>query len=161
MPAVTQEWTHKLSFMQQSVLLSALRNEDGIEKNHPAKQLIRWYRRCIVVSAFDGKTFINPREEGGGSYVGPVEDIDYAADEFIKARDTMFLHYYAHTMQAFQIVGYKHPNKDIASFWLGIYFRMCHALHLWPEEEKELDLRLGDNETDWRAREDVAGGCST
>jgi hypothetical protein len=42
MPAVTQDWVNNLTFMQQSVLLSAIRGPDGFAKFHKAKPLIRW-----------------------------------------------------------------------------------------------------------------------
>lgn len=161
MPAVTQPWTHEIPFMQQSVLLSALRNEDGVEKGHPAKALIRWFRRCVVLSAFDGRALTDPTEPGGGSYTGPVENIEAAADDFLRARDGMALHYYAHAMHAFQIIAVHHPDDEIAEFWGRVYTRMAHALHLWPEMANQMNARLGDNPEGWKAREDRAGGCST
>lgn len=161
MPAVTQEWTHELPYMQQSVLLSAMRNADGVEKGHPSKDLIRWFRRCVVLSAFDGRALTDPSEPGGGSYTGPVEDIERAADDFIRARDGMELHYFSHAMHAFQIIGAHHPDETIRQFWWSVYRRMAHALHLWPEMATELNKRLGDTPEGWKAREDRAGGCST
>lgn len=161
MPVVTQEWTHDIPFMQQSVLLSALRNEDGVEKGHPSKNLIRWYRRCVVVSAFDGRVLTDPSEEGGGSYTGPVDDIEEAADQFLRARDGMALHYFAHAMHAFEIVGYHHPDKEISEFWQRVYVRMAYALHLRPETKSEMNRRLGDNPETWKEMEDRAGGCSS
>src|SRR5665213_3388169 len=67
----TQDWVHTISIMQQSVLLSAIRGPDGIRKNHVAKFLLRWYRRCVLISAFDGKALTDPCSVGGGSFTGP------------------------------------------------------------------------------------------
>jgi hypothetical protein len=161
MPSVLQDWVMELPYMQQSVLLSAMRNADGVEKGHPSKDLIRWYRRCVVISAFDGVALIYPNSPGGGSYTGPVEDVNLAVDNFIRARDGMQLHYYAHTMHAFEIIGYKHPIDWIRKFWYNVYVRMCEALHCWPETEEQLNNRLGDSIEGWKAREDGASGCST
>ena len=161
MPSVLQDWVMDIPYMQQSVLLSAMRNADGVEKGHPSKDIIRWYRRCVVVSAFDGRALTDPQEPGGGSYTGPVADIEAAADAFIVARDGMQLHYYSHTMHAFQILGYQHPDSEIRAFWRRLYVRMCEALHVWPESDPQMNERLGDNEAGWRAREDKCGGCST
>jgi hypothetical protein len=158
---VLQDWVCRLSFMQQSVLLSAIRNEDCVEKDDPSKGLIRWYRRCVLISAFDRRALIDPTTPGGGSFTGPIDDIKAAADAFIRRRDAMSLHYYAHAMHAFQIVGYKHPISTIAAFWESVYVRMAHVLHLFPEKARELDARLGDDIDGWKAREDEAGGCST
>lgn len=159
--SVLQDWVCRLSFMQQSVLLSAIRNEDCVEKDDPSKALIRWYRRCVLISAFDRRALIDPASPGGGSFTGPVDDIEGAADAFIRRRDAMSLHYYAHAMHAFQIVGFKHPISTIAAFWESVYMRMAHALHLMPESCAQMDARLGDNVAGWQAREDRAGGCST
>ena len=53
MACVLQDWVLELTMMQQSVLIAAVRGPDGIAKNHVAKLLLRWYRRCILKSAFD------------------------------------------------------------------------------------------------------------
>jgi len=161
MPSVLQDWVMDLPYMQQSVLLSAMRNEDGIEKGHPAKDLVRWYRRCVVISAFEGKALTNPAAPGGGSYTGPVDDVEAAADAFVRARDSMSLHYFAHAMHAFQIVGVQHPDPGIGLFWAHVYVRMAKALHLIAEPRDDMMKRLGDNEADWKDREDRSGGCST
>lgn len=161
---VIQDWVCRLPFTQQSVLLSAMRNADGVEKGHPSKDLIRWFRRCVVLSAFDGRALTNPYEPGGGSYTGPLRDdqtLEDAADAFLRARDGMSLHYYAHAMHAFEIVAYHHPDDTIGEFWLAVYERMALALHLRPESCSDMDQRLGDSESDWRRWEDSAGGCST
>lgn len=194
-PAATQDWLTRIPIMQQTVLLSAIRGMDGMRKLHPAKMLIRFYRRCVLIDALDQRAIENPYEDGGGDFTGPSLEIfkghdqtpllyaydrsspngvgqyvpldrwplamQRVADDFVRARDEMPLHYYSHSMHAFQIIGAHHPDEKIAAFWQAIYVRMAHALHLWPEEIGELDTRLGDDEAGWRAREDCAGGCST
>lgn len=173
---VTQEWVHSLTFMQQSVLLSAIRGPDGHGKYNKAKMLLRWYRRCILISAMDGKVLTNPWEEGGGSFTGPsvkqrvvfhpTDEKDYhimnklGADmqpiisEYIRASDELPHHFQTHFMHAIQIVGYKHPDLYIREFWLQVYRRIVNNLHLHPETEKEMDLRLGDNREQWLERND-------
>lgn len=162
-----QDWVCRLTIMQQSVLFAAIRNADGVEKRHPSKGLLRWFRRCILLSAFDGRALTDPNEPGGGSFTGTLSNIDgyawtlrQAADFFIDARDGMSLHYYAHAMHAFEIVGYKHPDQDIRQFWFGVYVRMCDALHMHPESDMEMDARLGDSEDGWRERNDPSSVCS-
>lgn len=66
-----QPWVMELTIMQQSVLMSALRGPDTLPKNHTAKLLLRWYRRCVLISAFDGQPIMNPYYEHGGSFTGP------------------------------------------------------------------------------------------
>lgn len=51
--SVTQAWLGDLPLMQQTVLLTAVRGPDGIGKNHVAKKLSRWLRRCVLRIALD------------------------------------------------------------------------------------------------------------
>ena len=72
---VLQPWVLNLTYMQQSVLITSVRGPDGIRKDHVAKLLLRWLRRCFLVSAFDGRALTDPVEQGGGSFTGPSLDI--------------------------------------------------------------------------------------
>lgn len=71
MPSVVQPWVNDLTMMQQSVLFTAVRGPDGLPKYHPSKYLLRWYRRCLLLSAMDGRTLHDPVEPNGGSFTGP------------------------------------------------------------------------------------------
>ncbi len=178
-----QMWVMDLTIMQQSVLISAVRGADGTEKFHRYKMLLRWYRRCVLVSAMDGRTLLTPDEPGGGSFTGPSTKMPSEnpgrmhvytpeepahwsvrmqphVDDFMRSRDDLPSHYWTHCMHAFEILGYKHPNPEIRAFWHAIYIRMVHAMHLWPELEWQMDQRLGDTVAGWKAREDSAGSCS-
>ncbi len=185
----TQGWTHSLSFMQQAVLLSAIRGCDGMPKLHKHKPLVKWYRRCILLSAFDGVALTDPWAPGGGSFTGPLAEmsadtlktfqrfeergrghkfiydwrcsqLQKASDDFMDSRDELPAHYTTHFMHAIEVVGYKHPDLEIREFWHDLYVRMVHALHTWPETEAQMDKRLGDNQGDWEARGDVSCNCS-
>ena len=68
---VLQPWVSTLTMMQQTVLLTAVRGPDGVPKYGPTKMLLRWYRRCIVLSAMDRAILIDPLCDGGGSFTGP------------------------------------------------------------------------------------------
>ena len=68
---VTQRWCNRLPFMQQSVLMTAVRGPDGLPKYHPSKYLLRWFRRCLLLSAMDGRVLPDPAESNGGSFTGP------------------------------------------------------------------------------------------
>lgn len=174
---VTQNWTHELPFMQQSVLLSAIRGCDGIPKHHKSKALVRWYRRCVLISAFDKKILTNPCENGGGSFTGPIKVIENplseelykeeeqkllqkAADDFVDSRDELHAHYQTHMMHAFEVLGYKHPTPWVRDSWNNIYCRMANAYHLWPETEEQMDSRLGDEIEGWVERSDGSSVCT-
>ncbi len=165
MPAVTQKWTHRLPLMQQSVLLTAVRGPDGISKYNSVKLLLKWYRRCILVSAFDKKVLDHPGSEGGGSFTGPSlnkkEDnwqkwMDLIVDEYLRSVDALPSHFQTHFMHACEILGYKHPQEEIREWWYYVYLRLVHSLHLRPEPEEDMDKRLGDNRVEWLSYSDRA-----
>ena len=174
--SVLQDWVCGLSFMQQSVLMAAVRGPDGIAKNHTAKVLLRWYRRCILLSAFDNCAVNNPGYPGGGSFTGPsvglsamskrlaVSDVDdhlwaeqmYGhVKEYLSCVDELPHHFQLHFMHASEILGYLHPDDNIRMFWNTVYLMIVNDAHLAPEPFERMMKRLGDSETDWRAAEVV------
>lgn len=183
MESVIQDWVSRLSLMQQSVLLSAIRGCDGLPKFHKAKPILKFYRRCILKSAFDKRELTDAFEPGGGSFTGPITEITFeayhaatkwamneydwrcsilskAADDFLDSRDELPLHYVLHAMHAFEIVGYKHFQIEIRCYWAEVYERIAKAFHLWPETENQMDKRLGDIFENWAERNDRSSSCS-
>lgn len=87
---VLQPWVGTLTLMQQTVLLTAIRGPDGVPKYGPTKMLLRWYRRCTLLSAMDQAVLSNPMVAGGGSFTGPslgVSDLQNRAYERGLARE--------------------------------------------------------------------------
>jgi hypothetical protein len=166
---VLQDWVQDISFMQQTVLLTAIRGPDGLPKYHGVKFLLRWYRRCVLISAFDKSVLTTPGNPSGGSFTGPsytMKDgddpmawegpMDDVVTDYLKSLDAVPHHFQMHLMHAAEIVGYKHPDPKIAAWWKATYERLVHDMHLWPETEAQLDSRLGDTREGWMARGDVA-----
>lgn len=158
--SVLQAWVHELPFMQQSVLISAVRGPDGLRKDHPTKVLCRWLRRSFLISAFDGRALLNPYEAGGGSFTGPcisdeVRSLEHAVELYLRCVDEVPHHFQLHLMHAAEILGYKHPADEVRSWWNLFYKKVVNDAHLHPESEEEMDLRLGDVEQQWRDREEV------
>lgn len=168
---VTQEWTHDLPMMQQTVLLTAIRGPDGIAKyGGGVKMLLRWYRRCILLSALDGKVLDDPLEPNGGSFTGPsldpkmhgdsIDDWDdlmlIHVNDYLRQVDALPHHFQMHFMHGIEIIGYKHPEHRISMFWRQVYLRLVNDFHLHPETEAELDDRLGDTRSGWLKRADPA-----
>lgn len=164
--SVMQEWTWNLSFMQQTVLLTAIRGPDGSPKYGPIKMLLRWYRRCVLVSSLDGEVLENPYDTRGGSFMGPSYDIigsypwqiemGNIFSEYLRDLDAIPHHFQLHLMHAFEIVGYKHPYTDIREWFFKAYTRLVKDMHLNIELEEHMDHRLGDNRDDWMATADPA-----
>ncbi len=126
---VLQPWVCDLSFMQQSVLIASIRGPDGIRKDHPVKVLMRWYRRCVLYSAFEKVIFTSPFTTGGGSFTGPAclpvtedesfkkygkhsshvswEDVmNDSVDLYLRSVDELPHHFQLHLMHAAEIIGY-------------------------------------------------------
>jgi hypothetical protein len=167
MTCVLQTWVQDLSMMQQTVLLTVLRGPDGTVKYLPVKYLLRWYRRCVLLSAMSGEVITDPIDTRGGSFCGPslVGDTDLDpwqdrmqehVNDYIRSLDALPHHFQLHFMHAVEIVGYKHPDAVIAMFWLQVYKRVVNDMHLHPESEAELDERLGDTRAGWLKRADPA-----
>lgn len=154
--SVLQDWVHNLTFMQQSVLIAATRGPDGLHKDHVAKQILRWLRRCYLISAFDRRALTDPAENGGGLFTGPVDrPLDEVASDYLRSVDEIPHHFHLHLMHAAEILGYKHPDREIGAWWSRFYLRMVNDAHLCPETEERMDIRLGDNQASWRAAEEV------
>lgn len=180
---VQQDWVLKIPFMQQSVLFAAIRAPDGLRKNHPVKVLLRWYRRCVVLSAFDKRALTDPFERGGGSFTGPFtrkhaleycgdvgkgfythgmsvpfcaqEAFDHMRKVYLEHVDEIPHHFQLHFMHAAQIVGVHHSDEFIRDWWKTFYLMIVNDAHLHPETDEEMNLRLSDNSAEWRAREEV------
>lgn len=162
--SVMQDWVHKLTFMQQSVLIASVRGPDGIRKDHPVKVLYRYLRRSFMICAFDGKIRLSPYEPGGGSFTGPLNlhgtgegegHLDKYVEIYLRHVDEIPHHAQLHFMHAAEILGYKHPDGDVRGFWRAMYLAIVNDAHLRPEPEEVMDKRLGDVEKQWRDAEVV------
>ncbi len=157
MPSVLQDWTQNLSYMKQSVLIAAVRGPDGIRKDHPVKVLLRWFRRCFLISAFEGKVLHGPHVAGGGSFTGPLTEgeIEDYIPKYLRCVDELPHHFQLHMMHGAEILGYDHPVYAVREFWNEFYLAVVRDAHLRPEPKEDMNKRLGDSEEDWRAAEGV------
>ena len=163
MKSVIQEWVSELTLMQQTVLLTAVRGPDGVAKYDPCKYLVRWYRRCILLSALDNTVWTDPYSKGGGSFTGPSVQMENGDDgwememehiiaDYLRSVDYLPHHYQLHFMHSAEILGYKHPTPRIRTWWRDVYLALVNDMHLQPETEAELDLRLSDSREEWLKR---------
>lgn len=150
MPSVLQDWVMNLPRMQQGVLLSAVRAHDGLPKEHPLKVLLRWYRRCILISAYapEGPLLDPYTDDHGGSFTGPwPRDATFreVAAAVIRSVDETNIHYLMHLIHAIEILGYQHPDVDICAEWRRLYESFVDDFHLYPESEARMNRRLCDD----------------
>ena len=150
---VLQPWVMRLPFMMQSVLISAVRGPDGIEKYHDSKYVVRWLRRCILTTSFEGGVLEDPFCDGGGSFTGPItprfNSLQELKDGFFRCADGLPSHFISHLRHAVEILGYHHPKDEIREFWFGLYSDMCKDMHLLPEPKEVLDKRLSGVRENW------------
>jgi hypothetical protein len=163
--------------MQQTVLLTAIRGPDGIPKYGPVKMLLRWYRRCILISSLEGCVIDTPYQPlVGGSFMGPSYDpdevgtpfkrgthkpdgwhpfMDDIVSQYLRELDALPHHFQMHLMHAFHIVGCKHPDRlYIGPWFMQTYCRIVNDMHLCIEPEEKMDRRLGDSRDQWLERND-------
>lgn len=154
MPSVVQLWVSDLTMMQQSVLFTAIRGPDGIQKEHIVKVVLRAFRREVLLSAMDGKVLETPYVPGGGSFTGPVPvtmSLEGAMLKTINNSDELPHHFLMHLAHASQIIGYKHPDPLKRAVWGAFYRAWCTSMHMEPESEPDMSIRLGDRRDNWLA----------
>lgn len=129
---VLREWVFELPFRMQSVLMSAMRGCDTARKDDNSKSITRALRPILCNNADPSNTFM-------GKPKPPADE----TRQFLWDMDSYPTHFIAHLMHAAEIVGYKHPDAELRGWWLGFYHDVVKGLHLNPETEDQLDVRLG------------------
>lgn len=129
---VLQDWLQSLSYKQQSVLLSALRGCDGVRKNDPSKAVVRQLRNDILKNADGQEAFMSNKRDWK------------AIQKLTTHMDRYPMHYIMHGIQAMEILGYYHPDPEIAEYWNNAYTLFVRKLHLQPETKAENAERLRD-----------------
>lgn len=69
---------------------------------------------------------------------------DKAMSDYINHVDELPHHYHMHLMHGAEIIGYHHPDGNMAQRWLDFYYHCCHDLHLRVESREAMDGRLND-----------------
>lgn len=142
--SVLRSWvTERLTLQMQGTILTAIRGPDNEAKESPSKPVVRAYRCVVLKNARNfepGDTFM-----GDGSGTITPE----ACRAFFKNHDQSPHHWIMHMIHSAEIVGYFHPNPEVARHWLGFYHKACDDLHMNPETKEQLTQRLGaDGYTD-------------
>lgn len=148
--SILQDWVTDIGLRHQGVLMSAVRGCDDEPRNSCTKLLIRCLRDTMLVchcgDSAKAATFIEKVDN---------DELQRRMDNVRKNLDHLPHHFVMHLLHAVQIVGYKHPDRDVRHMWREYYFRLVRCFHLQPESVADLDARLGADE-DAFAREAVA-----
>lgn len=132
--SVVQEWLSKeCTWKMQTVLLTSFRGCDGAHKHDFGKVFTRMMRATVLKNADPNGTFF-PKS------FNPKIDTNM----FFNDMDHYPVHWFMHLLHAAEIVGYKCPIDVLRDFWMAFYLRGIHELHVNPESEDHLDIRLRD-----------------
>jgi hypothetical protein len=142
--SVLQDWVMQLPLREQGTLLTAVRGCDDEPKTwtrigvaySPGRRLTAFIRWCFMNPA-------DPREvdyeEGAFFMSSPPER--FKPSEF----GHLPQHWYAHAMHALEIIGYRHPDAQVASRAGVLYLQMVRNLHLNPETQQQMIDRLSED----------------
>jgi hypothetical protein len=136
--SVLQEWVADLGLRHQGVLMSCIRGCDNVPKEDATKLLARCLRAAVLRSFDERPTSF-------------IEHVDFAELRLrmvavLQNHDHYPVHYLMHLMHGAEIIGYKHPNEEIARRWRWFYTKLAQCFHLFPETGYDLEIRLGADE---------------
>lgn len=131
-------WFNDLTWMKQGVLMSCIRNCDSVISEGPYKILARGVRSCCIKSAQTKGSF-NARRPN------PEKLLKASVDLVEDYLDNLPIHFVAHLMHASEVIGYCHPDVNIAETWSKIYKMIVHELHLNVEHYIDFNNRLADD----------------
>jgi len=141
--SVLQEWVQKLPLRYQGVLVSSTRGCDSVPKEDPSKAFVRVYRSCILETP----------SQKPSSFI-EFEDLDEKQKRFIdmiKNCDHLPHHFIMHIVHAVEILAYCFHVEKERLMWLECYLKACKGLHLNPETEEEMEIRLTSCEADFKS----------
>ena len=144
MKSVLQDWVMELPLRHQGVLLTAVRGCDDEPKTwqetgvaySPGRRLTAFIRYCFMNPA-------DPREVdyAEGSFFRSIPPNPFNPSEF----GHLPQHWYSHVMHALEVIGYYHPSSDIRYEAHVMYLRMVSNLHLSPESNEQMNVRLTED----------------
>ncbi|HVX56429.1 MAG TPA: hypothetical protein VHA37_01745 [Candidatus Saccharimonadales bacterium] len=139
------DWTERLTLQQQAVLILALRGPDGFAKRHAVKNVLKFYRACLLRDASSGRLLGMGEHNSLMSMAALHQDVwNDCLRQFQEIEDELPLHFYTHLMHGAQILSYKHPDRYVRARWRQFYLQCCDYLHVLPEPEDVMDQRLND-----------------
>ena len=141
--SVLQDWVTELQLREQGTLLTAVRGCDDEPKlwtatgfsDSPGRRITAFVRYCFMNPA-DVREVNIP-----GAFFQSEPPDPFRPSEF----GHLPQHWYAHIMHALEIIGYRHPDPDLAYKAIKCYRRMVRNLHLNFETLDQMNERLGED----------------
>lgn len=141
--SVLRPWVMQLPLREQATLLAAIRGCDTAGKDHRVKSLTAAIRYAVLIP--DREDEVNDGTEArANSYMRLWVDPDLRVSDF----DALPFHFVTHLVHACAVLAYRAPEKAerpramCRAEWLRLYEYLCHGLHLNPETEEQLTIRL-------------------
>lgn len=137
--SVLQDWVVALPLREQGTLLTGARGCDVVPKlplDSTERQLVGFLRFCFMNPA-------DPREVGlePGAFFQPKPPRNWKASEL----GHYPLHWVAHLMHCYEVVGYRHPDSEIKAEGYFIYRKLAESLHLNVETREQMVERLSED----------------
>lgn len=141
MSSVLQDWVMKLPLREQGTLLTCVRGCDLT----PKYPLFSNARRIVSTLRW---SFLNPADP---------REVDYEPGSFFSAqlipieelRPSEFghlpQHWCSHIMHSAEVLGYRHPDPEIAQYWKSVYYKFCRSHHVTPETKEVMSARLAED----------------
>lgn len=134
--AVIHDWVCELPFMQQALLMTAMRGPDGCSKYNSAKIMVQYLRGVVLKPAEDIKG-----NEDTFMWVD-FEHFEEHFKVFFKDTDGYPMHFLMHLIHAAEVVGYNHPEVRIKELWFRFYIKSCKSFHMNIESKEQMDKRM-------------------
>lgn len=130
---VQQTWLFNLPWKMQTVINQALRAPDTHFCPN-TKIVCRWMRSVVLRNADQEHTFMCSKDD-----LPSIEDLE-------NELNYCSMHFVTHFLYGLEIIGYKHPESQIATIAWRYYKSFVEEIcHFGLETEKQLDVRLADN----------------
>lgn len=147
MKSVLQDWVMELPLRHQGVILAAIRGPDGVPKEDAAKPIVRTIRGCVMNAGETGRPLRYGEVLGVHDVymrMDHLTDWEKVVADFLGSMDQYNIHFYQHLMHAAGVIGYTHPEVQVAVRMEYLYKAMVRKLHNKPETKEELTHRLRD-----------------
>ena len=134
-PTVLQDWLLELSMREQTCVLTLLRGPD-VAVTLGIKGYVRWIRAKVLKNAAPKEKFMRKTK---------LKSVQKIGEEDQAALDMLTVHFFAHLVNGFQIVGYLHQEGQVRAQALAVYYELCDYLHMQPESVNHMRERLKDS----------------
>lgn len=127
--SVLKEWMNKLTFCEQSTIISSFRTPDGIYA-HNIRIFTKWMR---AISQNDGK-------DSDYMYINTIATINES--KLLDELKLCSLDYAIHFLQALEVIGFKHPDFEVSRVAKAFYINLVRMLNFNPELPDQMTSRL-------------------